>query len=43
MNYLKQGEEVLNNIITSLQDVAVPEKRPTLEGRNMFVIFSKKS
>ena len=43
MNYLKQGEEVLNNIITSLQDVAVPEKRPILEGRNMFIILSKKS
>ena len=43
MNYLKQGEEVLNNIITSLQDIAVPEKKPILEGRNMFVIFSKKA
>ncbi len=42
MNYLKQGEEVLNNIITSLQDIAVPEKKPILEGRNMFVIFTKK-
>ena len=43
MNYVKQGEEVLNQIITLLQDVAVPEKRPILEGRNMFVILSKKS
>ncbi len=43
MNYIKQGEEVLNQIITLLQDVAVPEKKPILEGRNMFIILSKKS
>ncbi len=43
MNYIKQGEEVLNEIINLLQDVAIPEKRPVLEGKNMFVILVKKS
>ena len=43
MNYIKQGEEVLNQIITLLQEVAVTEKRPILEGRNMFVILAKKA
>ncbi len=43
MNYIKQGEEVLNNIINLLQDVAVPEKKPVLEGKNLFIILSKKS
>ena len=43
MNYIKQGEEVLNEIINLLQDVAIPEKRPVLEGKNMFIILVKKS
>ena len=42
MNYIKQGEEVLNNIITLLEDVSVSEKKPVLEGKNMFIILSKK-
>ena len=43
MNYIKQGEEVLNNIISLLEDVAVAEKKPILEGKNMFIILAKKS
>ncbi len=43
MNYIKQGEEVLNKIIELLQDVAVPEKKPVLEGKNMFIILAKKA
>ena len=42
MNYLKQGEAVLNNFITALQDIAVAEKKPILEGKNMFIILAKK-
>ena len=43
MNYIKQGEEVLNQIITLLEEVATPEKRPVLEGKNMFIILAKKA
>ena len=43
MNYLKQGEAVLNNFITALQDIAVAEKKPILEGKNMFIILAKKN
>ena len=43
MNYIKQGEEVINNFVSSLEDIATPEKKPLLEGKNMFVILSKKS
>ena len=42
MNYVKLGEEVLNNYIEQLQDIATPDKKPILEGRNMFIILSKK-
>lgn len=43
MNYIKLGEEVLNNFITELEDVAVAEKKPILEGKNMFIILAKKA
>lgn len=42
MNYIKQGEEVLNNFIKELEDIATPDKKPVLEGKNMFIILSKK-
>ncbi len=42
MNYTKQGEDVLNEFVTRLADVATPEKKPKLEGRNMFIIFDPK-
>ncbi len=40
LNYVKQGEDILNKFIEELSDIATPEKRPLLEGKNMFVIFS---
>ncbi len=42
MNYIKLGEEVLNNFITNLSEIAIAEKRPILEGKNMFIILAKK-
>ena len=43
LNYVKLGEDTLNRFIEELADVAVPEKRPILEGKNMFIILAKKS
>lgn len=42
LNNAKAGEVVLNQFIEDLQDIATPEKKPLLEGRNMFVILAKK-
>lgn len=43
LNYVKLGEETLNNFIENLSDVSVPEKKPVLEGKNMFIILAKKA
>ncbi len=43
MNYIKLGEQVLNKFIEELSDVSVPEKKPILEGKNMFIILAKKA
>lgn len=43
LNYLKLGEATLNKFIEELSDVAVPEKKPILEGKNMFIILAKKA
>ncbi len=43
MNYMKLGEEVLKKFIEALEDISVPEKKPLLEGRNMFMILAKKA
>ena len=43
LNYVKLGEETLNKFIESLADVATPEKKPVLEGKNMFIILAKKA
>ncbi len=40
LNYVKQGEDILNSFIEELSDIATPEKKPLLEGKNMFIIFS---
>ena len=40
LNYVKLGEDILNRFIDELSDVATPEKKPFLEGKNMFIIFS---
>ena len=42
LNYVKMGEETLNEFIENLSDVATVEKKPLLEGKNMFVILAKK-
>ena len=43
MNYKSQGEELLNKFIKALEDIANTEKRPIMEGKNMFIILTKKS
>lgn len=43
LNYVKLGEEALNKFIDDLEDVATPEKKPLLEGKNMFVILARKA
>ena len=40
VNYVKSGEDVLNNFIEELKDVSTVEKKPFLEGKNMFIILS---
>ena len=42
LNYTKLGEANLNKFIEELSDVASPEKKPVLEGKNMFIILAKK-
>ena len=36
------GEEVLNRFIETLSDIANVDRAPKLEGRNMFIMLSKK-
>lgn len=36
------GENVLNKFIEKLEDIAIVEKQPKLEGKNMFTILAKK-
>ena len=43
LNYVKAGEETLNKFAENLEDIANTEKKPLLEGKNMFIILSKKS
>lgn len=43
MNYVKLGEQVLNKFIEELSDISIPEKKPILEGKNMFIILAKKA
>ena len=43
LNNVKLGEKVLNDFIASLEDVSVVEKKPKLEGKNMFIILAKKA
>ena len=40
VNYVKSGEDVLNNFIEELKDVSTVEKKPFLEGKNMFIILA---
>ena len=43
VNNSKAGEAVLNKFIENLEDIATVEKKPKLEGRNMFTILAKKT
>lgn len=43
INNSKMGEAVLNKFIENLSDVATVEKKPKLEGRNMFIMLAKKA
>ena len=43
MNYLKLGEQALNKFIEELAEVSTVEKKPLLEGKNMFIILAKKA
>ena len=40
LNYVKMGEDVLNKFIEELKDVSTVEKKPLLEGKNMFIILA---
>ena len=40
LNYVKLGEEVLNKFIEELSEVSTVEKKPLLEGKNMFIILA---
>ena len=42
VNNAKSGENVLNKFIEKLEDISTVEKKPKLEGRNMFTILAKK-
>lgn len=42
LNYVKLGEDILNKFIEELSDISVPEKKPLLEGKNMFIILQPK-
>ncbi len=42
LNYVAQGEKLLNKFIEELSDIAVPDKKPLLEGKNMFIILQNK-
>ena len=43
LNYVKLGEETLNRFIEALSDISSAEKKPVLEGKNMFIILAKKA
>lgn len=40
LNYLKLGEQVLNKFTEALSENSVLEKKPLLEGKNMFIILA---
>lgn len=40
LNYVKLGEQVLNKFSEELSEVATLEKKPLLEGKNMFIILA---
>ena len=40
LNYVKLGEQVLNKFVEELSEDATLEKKPLLEGKNMFIILA---
>ncbi len=42
VNNSAMGEKVLNKFIEDLADISIVEKKPFLEGRNMFIIVAPK-
>ena len=40
LNYVKLGEQVLNRFSEELEEVALVEKKPLLEGKNLFIILA---
>lgn len=40
LNYVKLGEEVLNQFVEELSEISTLEKKPLLEGKNMFIILA---
>lgn len=42
VNNSAMGEKVLNKFIEDLADISIVEKKPFLEGRNMFIIIAPK-
>ena len=43
INNSKAGETVLNKFIEELSDISTVEKKPKLEGKNMFIMLAKKA
>ncbi|MBR6033676.1 MAG: translation initiation factor IF-3 [Clostridia bacterium] len=43
LNYVKAGEDTLNKFIEELSDISQAEKKPVLEGKNLFIILAKKA
>ena len=43
INNSKMGEAVLNKFAEELSDVSIVEKKPKLEGKNMFIMLAKKA
>lgn len=43
INNSKAGEAVLNKFIEELSDISTVEKKPKLEGKNMFIMLAKKA
>lgn len=42
LNYVKLGENILNKFMEELSEISIPEKKPLLEGKNMFIILQPK-
>ena len=42
LNYAKAGEDLLNKFAEELSDVSNLDKKPSLEGKNMFILLSSK-